>query len=102
MFFCGNPNNLIMVDNIYHIKINPDGTKTSAKSVLQPGVSGSWDDHHTCDPSVIAGDFTWDGVTYKYAMFFLSNMYGVYYNEIGVAFSNKLDTDSWVKYPDRL
>lgn len=102
MFFCGNPNNLIMVDNIYHIKINPDGTKTSAKSVLQPGVSGSWDDHHTCDPSVIAGDFTWDGVTYKYAMFFLSNMYGVYYNEIGVAFSNKLDTDSWVKYPEQI
>lgn len=102
MFFCGNPNNLIMVDNIYHIKINPDGTKTKAKSVLQPGIAGSWDDHHTCDPSVIAGEFKYDGMTYKYAMFFLSNMYGVYYNEIGIAFSNDLDADSWVKYPTQI
>lgn len=102
LYFCGNPENLIMVDNIFHIKINPDGTQTAAKSVLQPGVSGSWDDHHTCDPSVIEGSFTWKNTTYKYAMFFLSNMYGVYYNEIGVAFSNDLDADSWVKYPQQI
>ena len=38
LYFCGNPENLIMVDNIFHIKINPDGTQTAAKSVLQPGV----------------------------------------------------------------
>ena len=42
LYFCGNPENLIMVDNIFHIKINPDGTQTAAKSVLQPGVPGSW------------------------------------------------------------
>ena len=102
LYFCGNPENLIMVDNIFHIKINPDGTQTAAKSVLQPGVPGSWDDHHTCDPSVIEGNFTWKNTTYKYAMFFLSNMYGVYYNEIGVAFSNDLDADSWVKYPQQI
>ena len=102
LYFCGNPENLIMVDNIFHIKINPDGTQTAAKSVLQPGVPGSWDDHHTCDPSVIEGNFTWKNTTYKYAMFFLSNMYGVYYNEIGVAFNNDLDTDSWVKYPQQI
>ena len=102
VYFCGNPNQGIMVDNIYHIKINPDGTKTSAKSVLQPGAPGSWDDHHTCDPSVIAGEFKMDGKSYKYAMFFLTNKYGVYYNEIGVAFSNQLDADEWVKYPELL
>ena len=102
LYFCGNPENLIMVDNIFHIKINPDGTQTAAKSVLQPSVPGSWDDHHTCDPSVIEGNFTWKNTTYKYAMFFLSNMYGVYYNEIGVAFSNDLDADSWVKYPQQI
>lgn len=63
LYFCGNPENLIMVDNIFHIKINPDGTQTAAKSVLQPGVPGSWDDHHTCDPSVIEGNFTWKNTT---------------------------------------
>lgn len=102
LFFCGNPQNLIMVDNIFHIKINPDGSRTVPKSVLQPGVAGTWDDHHTCDPSVIEGSFNWNNTNYKYAMFFLSNRYGVYYNEIGVAFSNSLDADSWVKYPRQI
>lgn len=102
MFFCGNPQNMIMVDNIYHIKINADGTKTSPKSVLQPGLSGAWDDHHTCDPSLVEGLFQWDNTTYKYAMFFLGNKYGVYYNEIGVAFSNDLNADSWVKFPEQI
>jgi len=102
LFFCGNPQNLIMVDNIFHIKINPDGSQTVPKSVLQPGISGSWDDHHTCDPSVIEGSFTWNNITYKYALFYLSNMYGVYYNEIGVAFSNDLNAESWVKYPKQI
>lgn len=102
LFFCGNPENRIMVDNIFHIKINPDGSQTAPKSVLQPGVAGTWDDHHTCDPSVIEGRFSWNNTTYRYAMFFLSNMYGVYYNEIGIAFSNSLDADSWVKYPNQI
>ncbi len=102
LFFCGNPESMVMVDNIFHIKINPDGSKTAPKSVLQPGVSGSWNDHHTCDPSVIEGSFTWNNTIYKYAMFFLGNMYGVYYNEIGVAFSNDLDADNWVKYPEQI
>lgn len=102
LFFCGNPESLIMVDNIYHVKINPDGTQTAPKSVLQPGTAGTWDDHHTCDPSVIAGSFNWNNTTYKYAMFFLSNMYGVFYNEIGVAFSNDLNADSWTKYPTQI
>lgn len=102
LFFCGNPENGIMVDNIFHIKINSDGSKTAPKSVLQPGASGSWDDHHTCDPSVVEGNFIWKNTTYRYAMFFLSNRYGVYYNEIGVAFSNNLDTDAWEKYPDQI
>ncbi|MDR1172013.1 MAG: sugar-binding protein [Bacteroidales bacterium] len=99
MFFCGNPQQNVMVDNIYHVRINPDGSQTAAKSVLQPGESGSWDDHHICDPSVIAGEFKMDGQNYRYAMFFLSNRYSVYYNEIGVAFANAPDADQWIKYP---
>lgn len=102
MYFCGNPEENIMVDNIYHIGINPDSTKTKEKSVLQPGSAGTWDDHHTCDPSIIEGNFSMSGTSYKYALFFLSNKYGVYYNEIGVAFSNDLDANSWVKYPNQV
>ena len=32
LFFCGNPENQIMVDNIFHIKINSDGSQTAPKS----------------------------------------------------------------------
>lgn len=98
MFFCGTQN-MIMVDNVYHIRINADGSQTAPKIVLTPGAAGTWDDHHTCDPSVIKGDFTMGGTHYQYALFYLTNAYGVYYNEIGVAFSNVLEAGSWVKYP---
>ncbi len=102
MFFCGNPEQLVMVDNIYHVRINPDGTQTAPKSVVQPGPSGSWDDHHICDPSVIGGSFRMHGDTYKYAMFYLTNRHGVYYNEVGVAFSNDLEANQWAKYPQQI
>lgn len=101
MYFCGTQN-MIMVDNIYHVKINPDGSQTPAKIILVPGEPGTWDDHHTCDPSVIKGEFLMEGTNYQYAMFFLSNAYGVYYNEIGVAFSNDPEAGSWVKYPHQI
>jgi hypothetical protein len=101
VFFCGTQN-MVMVDNIYHIRINPDSSQTPAKIVLQPGSPGAWDDHHTCDPSVIKGNFSMGGNSYQYAMFYLSNMYGVYYNEIGVAFSNDLEAGHWVKYPNQV
>jgi hypothetical protein len=96
VFFCGTQSN-IMVDNIYHIQENADGTRTQEKSVLQPSLD--WDSRHDCDPSVIEGDFKMDGVSYRYALFFLSNPLEWWYNEIGVAFSNDLAADSWVKYP---
>lgn len=99
IYFCGNPNNMVMVDNIYMIRTFQDAARTKEKSVLQPGRPGSWDDHHVCDPSVIEGCFKWGDEEFKYAMFFLSNSRNVYYNEIGVAFSNDLDADSWKKFP---
>lgn len=101
MFLCGNPDEQIMVDNIYYVRINPDGTQTAPKSVLQP-TPDTWDSFHTCDPSVIAGDFKMGGKSYKYAMFFLGNKRGRYFNEVGVAFSNEIDADDWVKYPHQL
>lgn len=100
VFFCGNPNQGTMVDNVYHIVEYANGTHTAAVSVLHPSLN--WDSHHTCDPCVIEGEFKMDGTTYRYAMFFLSNPLEYYYNEIGVAFSNDLGASSWVKYPVQL
>ena len=100
VFFCGNPNQNEMVDNVYHFVENANGTKTKAESVLQPSLS--WDSRHTCDPNVIQGEFKYNGNGYKYAMFFLSNPLEYYYNEIGVAFSNDLNATAWVKYPSQI
>lgn len=102
VYFCGNPTQGIMVDNIYHIKLDANLKKTPAVSVLQPGKEPAWDNQHTCDPSVIAGKFLMDGTEYKYAMFYLGCTLQWYYNEIGVAFANSLDAETWVKYPHAL
>ena len=98
MFFCGNPEAGKMVDNIYHIEIKADGTKTAPVSVLQP-TPDTWDSYHCCDPSVIRGKFRMGGVDYKYAMFYLGiDKADCKGNEVGVAFSNDLNATSWVKY----
>lgn len=99
IYFCGNPTPGIMIDNIYHIKRDAAGKKTTALSVLKPGADPAWDNQHTCDPSVIAGRFVMDGTEYRYAMFYLGCTVQWYYNEIGVAFANSLDAEQWVKYP---
>lgn len=99
VFFCGNPDENIFIDNIYYMTIDREGNTSTPKSVLQPtNVDGHWDDQHTCDPSVVAGKFGYKGVDYKYAMFYLGCTKEFYYNEIGVAFANSLDANSWVKY----
>lgn len=100
VFFCGNPDATVFVDHIYHVKLHPGGTQTQEKSILQPGKEGEWDDQHVCDPSVVAGDFFYNGTNYKYALFYLGSSKLYYYNEIGVAFSNSLGGDEWVKYPE--
>ncbi len=102
MFFCGNPEAGKMVDNIYHIEIKADGTKTAPVSVLQP-TPGTWDSYHCCDPSVIRGKFRINGKDYRYAMFYLGIDKGdCKGNEVGVAFSNDLNATEWVKYPKQI
>lgn len=99
VFFCGNPKENLFVDNIYYMTIDRNGQTSVPKSVLQPtDTKNFWDNQHTCDPSVVAGNFGYNGIEYKYAMFFLGSNKDFYYNEIGVAFANQLDADSWVKY----
>lgn len=105
VFMCANPyadpsaslyNTII--DNIYMFIEHPDGTRTEAKSVLQPGEA--YDNHHVCDPSVIEGEFKMDGAVYKYAMFYTTGIKEYDYCELAVAFSNDLNADKWVKYTE--
>ncbi len=56
------------------------------KIVLSPGEAGAWDAHHVCDPSVIAGEFSYGGETYGYLMAYLGcTSYDNQENKIGLA-----------------
>lgn len=99
IYFCGNPTREVMIDNVYHISTAADGSRSTERSVLQPGAQGTWDSQHTCDPSVVKGAFKMDGHTYSYAMFYLGSPIEYYYNEVGVAFADTPDARQWVKYP---
>ena len=105
VFMCANPladpaaslyNTII--DNVYMFTEHPDGTRTEAKSVLQPGET--YDNHHVCDPSVIEGEFKMGGTIYNYAMFYTTGIKEYDYCELAVAFSNDLNADKWVKFTD--
>lgn len=102
MYFCGNPQQDVMVDNVYHLVVDKDGSHSTALSVLQPGAKGCWDEQHNCDPSVIKGKFKMDGHEYSYAMFYTGCMIDLYYNEVGLAFADTPDARKWVKYPKQI
>lgn len=100
IYFCGNPTPDVMVDNIYHISRSDDPSAAPpAISVLQPGEPHTWDSQHTCDPSVVKGQFRMGGHQYSYAMFYLGCSLQFYYNEVGVAFADTPHSRTWAKYP---
>lgn len=103
IWWCGSGNN---ADNIYYRNIDVSGpTYGPIHNVLQPSNQGSngWDSAHTCDPSVVKGDFVYplgSSTHYQYAMYYTGTndgSNGGVNNGIGVAFSN--DKINWVKHP---
>lgn len=99
MWTCHNDADGVIKDHIYYTRIT-DGIVAESHSVLQAGLAGTWDSYHVCDPSVIAGEFQWNGATYSYAMFYLGNdVDASYHNQIGVAFATS-PGGPWTKYPD--
>ena len=74
-----------------HIYLNTN-TRTM---ILAP--QGGWDGYHICDPSVVKGNFYYNGANYKYALAYLGiedgNGLG---NNIGIALSNS-PTSGWVR-----
>ncbi|MCX7920441.1 MAG: hypothetical protein N3B21_00240 [Clostridia bacterium] len=91
---CRNRDEGIIKDSIFYFV---RGQEQNAVEVLSPGSAGSWDSMHVCDPSVVAGEFTYNNKAYKYAMFYTGNDKDAsLHNQIGVAFSEDLLT--WTKY----
>jgi len=102
VWFCGTEPAGSFNDHIYYLRGDLDYASRIPKAVLAPGAPGSWDNRHVCDPSIVKGEFKWNGTTYPYAMFYLGNRDGRFYNEIGVAFAQSIDADNWVKYPSQV
>lgn len=74
-------------------------TYSDISYVLSP-TSGTWDARHTCDPSVVKGIFTYNGVTYQYLMNYLaSTQDDSMGNGTGFAVSH-LPEGPWIKCDD--
>lgn len=81
-------------------------TGGSTGATRLPGIPGfdpnAWDSCHNCDPSVIKGQFKYNGTSYSYLMFFLGVKlgadagYACKKNEIGIAFANN-PAGPWIK-----
>lgn len=91
IFYCSNETPYIVQDSIYYT----DSEHAPVK-VLSP-TKESWDSVHVCDPTVIAGDWSYNGETYKYLMAYLGcSTTDNQNNQIGLAVSNAKD-HGWIK-----
>ena len=95
IYYCTNSKSYNVTDYIGFREAtkNPDGTWTwsEEKIVLSP-TAGTWDSRHVCDPSVVMGDFTYNGEKYSYLMAYLGCLTSnSQENEIGIAVAKNPD-----------
>lgn len=97
VYFCSNPTEGVVRDSIYLSKVNCNTlTCTEKRLMLSPSETG-WDKMHVCDPSVISGNFTYNGSNYNYLMAYLGcDRQDVQHNQIGIAVAESLDGE-WTK-----
>ncbi len=92
IYYCTNQKSYDVTDYIGCRKGTPnaDGTYTYGEETIALAPSEDlWDAHHTCDPSVICGDFTYQGTSYRYLMAYLGcTSYDSQDNKIGLAVAN--------------
>ncbi|MBW3621884.1 MAG: hypothetical protein KY468_00565 [Armatimonadetes bacterium] len=98
---CRNPEDGVIRDHIFYTR-RVRGVVRESRSVLSAGPPGAWDSYHTCDPSVVKSRVNYNGVAYRYVMFYLGNdVDASRHNQIGVAFA-KRPGGPWTKHPDPL
>ncbi len=89
IYYCTNRDGYQIKDYIGCRRGTPDADGNIAWGeellVLSPSDTG-WDSHHVCDPSVIAGSFSFAGESYGYLMAYLGcTSYDNQNNKIGIA-----------------
>lgn len=100
VWYCTNKTTAIIMDHIGYRRgeMQKDGKWLFGEEeiVLAPTVN-TWDGRHTCDPSVIKGEFKWGTETYNYLMAYLGCVTDDYSNnETGLAVA-KNPAGPWIK-----
>lgn len=100
IWYCTNKESGIIMDHIgYRTGVLQENGKwlfSDEQIVLAP-TSGTWDSRHTCDPTVIKGEFKLNGETYNYLMSYLGCTTEDYQkNETGLAVAKNVG-GPWVK-----
>lgn len=74
MWYCSNYSNGADGDYIFYrtgLKVNGTWCWSQPSVALSHGEAGAWDSSGVCDPSVIKGEFLYDGENYPYLMAYL-------------------------------
>lgn len=100
IWYCTNKDSGIIMDHIgYRTGVLQESGKwlfSDEQIVLAPS-PGTWDGRHTCDPTVIKGEFKLNGETYNYLMSYLGCTTEDYQkNETGLAVAKNVG-GPWVK-----
>lgn len=100
IWYCTNKQSGIIMDHIgYRTGVLQDDGKWvfSEEEIVLAPTAGTWDGRHTCDPSVIKGEFRLNGETYNYLMSYLGCTTEDYQkNETGIAVAKEAG-GPWVK-----
>ena len=103
LWYCTNIISAVAGDHVAYregVRIKNKWYWSEQEIVLYPGNPGEWDCKHICDPSVIKGEFNYNGEVYNYLMSYLGCMTdGNYENAFGFALS-KQPQGPWVKVPE--
>lgn len=91
IWYCSNKDSGLVVDHVAYRKgtLTEDGKWTfSEKEFVLSPTADTWDKAHVCDPTVIKGNFKYNGDTYNYLMAYLGcATTNVTVNEVGIAVS---------------
>lgn len=100
IWYCSNKDSGNVTDYVAYRKgvLNDAGKwEFSEKKLVLSPTKGTWDERHTCDPSVVKGSFKMKGENYSYLMAYLgcTTSDGTQ-NEVGIAVAKKPE-GPWVK-----
>lgn len=93
--YCTNKTGGVISDNIGMRIVNDNGVSKETR-ILSP-TKNTWDAVDVCDPSIVAGNFNYNGEHYTFLMAYLGcDTVDCQKNQIGFAVSNSL-TSGWIK-----